>query len=93
VSGLRNRISVTLSDVEMAEIEQVAELLGVKPTRVVYDCVKSGLSGLLDKSQGLATKIRDAKRQKSQVDWAEEAEKAEKPRTNAQRKQDKKKSR
>lgn len=45
--AVRNRVSVTLSDVELLEIQKLSELLGVKSSRCVYDAMKLGMPQLL----------------------------------------------
>ncbi len=39
----RNRISISLSDVEMARLEAIALQMGIKPTRLAYMAVTEGV--------------------------------------------------
>lgn len=56
----RNRISVTLSDTEYAQVLGVAQILGMKPTSVVHDCLQFGLTGFLDHKRKQASIIQFA---------------------------------
>lgn len=92
----RNRISITLTDHERDEIDAVSGVLGIKATRVVYECVKFGLTAVLDAGLKKNQQIALAQHVSKQIDWTAEQlrpKKSDKPRTNTQRKQDKKKSR
>lgn len=94
MSDDRNRISITLTDAERAEIDAVASVLGIKATRVVYECTKVGLTLVLEAGQKKKNQIELAQFLKNQSDWTDQPKtkaKAEKPRTNNQRKQDAKK--
>lgn len=78
----RNRVSITLTHSERAEVEAVADVLGIKPTRVVYECVKAGMGIVLESGQKMQRQIDYAQHLKKQVN----PKKSDKPRTNTQRK-------
>lgn len=64
----RNRIGITLTDLEKAEIDIAAASLGVKSTRCIYEAYKLGLPLLIKQAQAnqyavdqlsSATRLRD----------------------------------
>lgn len=65
----RNRVSVTLTDLEFQDLKGVAESLGLKPTRVVYDCIKMALPHVLQTGMEMRESIKLSQRLKAQVDW------------------------
>jgi hypothetical protein len=67
----RNRISISLSDGEYEQILAVADVLGVKPTRVVHDCLSANLAGYLEAKRRIQQDINLAKMLKSQADWTD----------------------
>ncbi len=75
MADTRNRISITVTDTELAAIEEVGTILGLRPTRVVYECVKYGLDGILEHAQRMQQQILIARQTRSQVDWTETAPK------------------
>lgn len=83
MADYRNRISITLSDAERAEIDAVAGVLGIKSTRVVYECVKAGLTNVLESGQMVKKKIEFAQHLQKQLDWTNQADlkKSDKPKT------------
>jgi hypothetical protein len=56
----RNRISVTLTDAELAEVKSLANLLGMKPTRVLYEAYKMSAQKLLDRERQIRFNIQTA---------------------------------
>lgn len=84
----RTRINLTLTDGEYSQITAVADILGIKPTRVVYDCLTSNLAGYLEEKQKLQKDIQFAKMFKTQTERIEE-----KGQESQKAKQKKKKSR
>jgi 16S rRNA U516 pseudouridylate synthase RsuA-like enzyme len=48
---LRKRISITLTDGEARQVKDMADLLGIKSTRLVYEALKLGMPILLDKTK------------------------------------------
>ena len=74
MTDLRNRISITLTDAEYAEVVAASEIMGIKPTRVVYECVKGGLSGVLNEDERRRDNAKRMQALKSQIDWTDAAE-------------------
>lgn len=74
MSDDRNRINVTLSDNDLFEIKEVASFLGIKPTRVVYECLKVGLPTVLKNGQDKLSALTWAKHRKrnEQRSWVQE---------------------
>lgn len=61
MAGLRNRISISLTDAEFAEIQSLADLLGIKPTRCVYEAVKLGVPQLVKSYNATAQSVNALK--------------------------------
>lgn len=97
----RNRVSVTLSDTEYAQVLGVAQMLDMKPTRVVYECLQFGLTEFMNHKRKQQSAIllagRLADQEKESLKASVDAKKpARKSKTFNQRKLDarqKKKSR
>lgn len=51
MKNTRNRVSITLTDSEMEQVKALSKILGVKPTRVVYEALKEGMPLILRKNQ------------------------------------------
>lgn len=62
MADVRNRISITLTDLEKDEIDQIASVLGVKSTRCVYEALKAGLPILVKQAQVSQSNIGFLKR-------------------------------
>jgi len=58
MAGERNRISVTLNDTDYAQVLGVAQMLDMKPTRVVFECLQFGLPGYMEHKRKLSSAIR-----------------------------------
>lgn len=71
MADLRNRVSITLTDPEKAQVDGLAHILGIKPTRVVYEALKEGMPLILAKGQKLTNDMALARqlREWSQTDW------------------------
>jgi len=66
---LRNRVGVTFTDAEFYDVNEVARLLGTKPTKVVYECVRRSLGQVLEDGEKRRQAVEAVKALRSQVDW------------------------
>lgn len=53
----RNRVSVTLSDIEMQRIDAIALQMGLKPTKLVYMAVSEGLPIILQRHTSMLNNV------------------------------------
>jgi len=75
MADLRNRVSITLTNAEFEQVKALAQILGIKPTRVVYEALKEGMPLILSKGQKFSNDVAFASNVWSQSSWVEPEEK------------------
>jgi hypothetical protein len=57
MADARNRVSITLTDSEMEQVKALSQILGIKPTRVVYEALKAGMPLIFNKEKQFSAEL------------------------------------